>query len=48
MDNELTIKGFMATSELYFKMTGQAEEVITVYEIEILISNIDNSNLANC
>ena len=48
MDNGLTITGFMAISELYFKMTGQAEAVITDYEVEILISSINNSSLANC
>lgn len=45
MNSETTMSGFLAISRLYFKMTEQAEKVITDDEIELLIANIDKSNL---
>ncbi len=40
MEKETTATGFLAISELYFKMTEQTGRV------ELLIANIDKSNLS--
>ncbi|GEM_PF-3467376 len=46
MERETNVAGFLAISELYFKMTEQSEKVILENEIELLISRINNSNLS--
>ena len=46
MENEVTVSGFLALSALYFKMTEETEDVITNDEVELLIANIDKSNLS--
>lgn len=45
MDNKKIITGFLAISELYFKVVEKTEKVITDNEIESIISNVNNSNL---
>jgi len=46
MEKEATVTGFLLISELYFKMTGQTENVVSDDEIKLLISSVNNSNLS--
>ena len=46
MDNESCITAFLTISELYFKMTTSEEQLVRDEEIDMLLANIDRSNLS--